>query len=224
MLAAQSLTSDEGWAGLVRQLAETTWTPLRLGYFTDDLVDAQRPGINAAQQCRTCWKRYSWLASDSGSPTEDDTTWRSSLAPRLPTEPPRLVMIGFSRRAYIAAGHPRAALADLGRSLLLDEERGDRQGIALRHSGIGQVHAHPEIADLVQAIWHLRTSAELMAALGDAMEHAGAVTYFAEVHLDAQQPDAALFALRRIEHVLTCCGSIRYRVHAYNRHGPRAPS
>jgi hypothetical protein len=53
-----------------------------------------------------------------------------------------------------------------------------------------------------------------MEALGDETAHARVVTYLAEAHVDAWQPDAALFTLRRIESVLASCGSLRYRGHA----------
>jgi tetratricopeptide (TPR) repeat protein len=54
-----------------------------------------------------------------------------------------------------------------------------------------------------------------MEALGDDAAHARVITYLAEVHVNARQPDAALFALRRIENALASCGSPRYRGHAY---------
>jgi tetratricopeptide (TPR) repeat protein len=106
-------------------------------------------------------------------------------------------------------------LEDLGSALPLDEQRGDRRSIALRHRRIGQAYAHPEIADYPQAIWHLREAAELMDALGDEAAHARVITYLAEVHVNARQPDAALFNLRRIDNTLASCGSARYRGHAY---------
>jgi hypothetical protein len=42
---------------------------------------------------------------------------------------------------------------DLGSALQLDEQRGDRRSIALRHRRIGQAYGHPDIADFPQAIW-----------------------------------------------------------------------
>lgn len=61
----------------------------------------------------------------------------------------------------------------------------------------------------------IHSIAERMEALGDEAAHARVITYLAEVHVHARQPDAALFALRRIEKVVASCGSPRYRGHAY---------
>jgi tetratricopeptide (TPR) repeat protein len=222
VLASQYLAAQEGWDGLVFQLAEVVWNPLRSSYFAADLVDTQQLGILAAQRCQHVLEAIFLTRLGFG---ETNRAHHDAAITSCTTAIERARTFGDSwvqaaalstrARAFTAAGKPRAALKDLGSALSLDELRGDRRSIALRHRRIGQAYAHPEIADFPQAVWHLREAAERMEALGDDTAHARVITYLAEVHVNARQPDAALFALRRIEHVLASCGSPRYRGHAY---------
>ena len=222
VLASQYLAAQEGWDGLVFQLAEVVWNPLRPSYFADDLVDTQQLGILAAQRCQHVLEAVFLTRLGFG---ETNRAHHDAAITSCTTAIERARAFGDSwvqaaglstrARAFTAAGKPRAALEDLGSALSLDELRGDRRSIALRHRRIGQAYAHPEIADFPQAIWHLREAAERMEALGDEAAHARVITYLAEVHVNARQPDAALFALRRIENVMASCGSPRYRGHAY---------
>jgi tetratricopeptide (TPR) repeat protein len=221
VLMAQCLAAEEGWDGLVYQFAEAAWNPLRLGYFADDVVNTQRLGTVAARQCGHLLEvvflaRLGLGESDRGR-HDAATTACTTAVDRATAFDTWVLASALSARAavFTGRGQPRAALADLAHALLLDEDRGDRYDIAVRHLSIGQAYAHPEIADFSQAVWHLRTSAELLEALDDPIEHARAITNLAEVHLNAQQPDAALFALRRIERAVTHCGSIRHQTHAY---------
>jgi tetratricopeptide (TPR) repeat protein len=222
VLASQYLAEQHGWDGLVFQLAEAVWNPLRPSYFADDLVETQQRGVAAAQRCQHVLEAVFLARLGFGETNrahheaaitactlafERATTFRDSWV--------QSTALSTRARAFTAAGQPRAALVDLGSALRLDEQRGDRRSIALRHRRIGQAYAHPEIADFPQAIWHLREAAETMEALGDETAHARAATYLAEAHVDAHQPDAALFTLRRIESTLASCGSLRYRGHAY---------
>ena len=47
-----SLATQQGWDGLVFQLAKAVWNPPRPSYFADDLVDTQRLGVAAAERCQ----------------------------------------------------------------------------------------------------------------------------------------------------------------------------
>ncbi|HEX5115964.1 MAG TPA: ATP-binding protein [Pseudonocardiaceae bacterium] len=222
VLASQYLAAEEGWDGLVFQLAEVVWNPLRPSYFADDLVNTQQLGIVAAQRCKHVLEAVFLTRLGFG---ESNRAHHDAAIAACATAIDRAKAIGDSwvlsaalstrARALTAAGQPRAALEDLGSALSLDEQRGDRRSVALRHRRIGQAYAHPDIADFPQAIWHVREAAELMDLLGDAAAHARAITYLAEVHVNARQPDAALFNLRRIEEFLSSYGSPRYRGHAY---------
>lgn len=226
VLASQHLAAQESWDGLVFQFAEAVWNPLRTSYFADDLVHTQQLGIRAAQRCKHVLEAVFLTRQGFG---ESNLSRHDAAVTACTTAIERAKAFGDSwvlsaglstrARAYTAAGKPRAALEDLSSALSLDEQRGDRRSIALRHRRIGQAYAHPDIADFPQAIWHMRAAAELAVALDDAMGHARAITYLAEVHVDARQPDAALFNLRRIEDVLAACGSLRYRGHAYTVKG-----
>jgi tetratricopeptide (TPR) repeat protein/DNA-binding transcriptional ArsR family regulator len=226
VLASQYLAAQEGWDGLVFQLAEVVWNPLRTSYFADDLVNTQQLGIQAAQRCKHVLEAVFLTRQGFG---ESNLAHHDAAVTACTTAIERAKAFADSwvlsaalstrARAYTAAGKPRAALEDLSSALDLDEQRGDRRSVALRHRRIGQAYAHPDIADFPQAIWHMRAAAELTDALGDAAAHARAITYLAEVHVDARQPDAALFNLRRIEDVLASCGSPRYRGHAYTVKG-----
>lgn len=222
VLTSQHLAAQEGWDGLVFQLAETVWNPLRPSYFADDLVHTQQLGILAAQRCTHVLEAVFLTRLGFG---ESNRSRHEAAVTACTTAIERAREFGDSwvlaaalstrARAFTAAGKPRAALEDLGSALLLDEQRGDRRSIALRHRRIGQAYAHPEIADFPQATWHLREAAEMMEALGDDIAHARVVTYLAEVHVEARQPDAALFALRRIGNAVASYGSPRYCGHAY---------
>lgn len=227
VLASQYLADQEGWDGLVFQLAEVVWNPLRPSYFADDLVNTQELGILAAQRCQHVLEAVFLTRLGFG---ETNRAHHDAAITTCTAAIERAITFGDSwvqaaalstrARAFTAAGKPRAALEDLGSALLLDEQRGDRRSIALRHRRIGQAYAHPEIADFPQAVWHLREAAERMEALGDEAAHARVITYLAEVHVSARQPDAALFALRRIENVLASCGSPRYPGACLHGHGP----
>ncbi|WP_147263861.1 hypothetical protein [Prauserella sp. PE36] len=221
VLASQYLAGQQGWDGLVFQLAEVVWNPLRPSYFADDLVQTQQLGIVSAQRCKHILEAVFLARLGFG---ESNRSHHDAAITACTTAIERATAFGDSwvqaaalstrARAFTAAGQPRTALQDLGSALLLDEQRGDRRSIALRHRRIGQAYAHPEIADFPQATWHLREAAELMEALGDESGHARVITYLAEVHVAARQSDAALFTLRRIENALASCGSSRYRGHA----------
>jgi tetratricopeptide (TPR) repeat protein len=222
VLAAQYLAAQHGWDGLVFQLAEVVWNPLRPSYFVDDLVDTQQLGVDAAQRCQHLLEAVFLARLGFGETNrahhEAAITACTRAFERASTFGDSWVQstaLSTRARALTAAGQPRAALVDLGSALTMDEQRGDRRSIALRHRRIGQAYAHPEIADFPQATWHLREAAEAMEALGDETAHARVVTYLAEAHVDARQPDAALFTLRRIESTLASCSSLRYRGHAY---------
>ncbi|WP_414939700.1 hypothetical protein [Amycolatopsis sp. cmx-11-51] len=52
VLASQYLAAQQGWDGLVFQLAEVVWNPLRPSYFAEDLVQTQQLGIVSAQHCK----------------------------------------------------------------------------------------------------------------------------------------------------------------------------
>jgi hypothetical protein len=52
VLASQYCAAQQGWDGLVFQLAEAVWNPLRPSYLADDLVDTQRLGMAAAERCQ----------------------------------------------------------------------------------------------------------------------------------------------------------------------------
>lgn len=222
VLASQYLAAQQRWDGLVYQLAEVVWNPLRPSYFADDLVATQQLGVDAAQRCQHPLEAVFLARLGFGETNrahhEAAITACTSAVERATTFGDAWVQsaaLSTRARAFTAAGQPRAALVDLGSALPLDEQRGDRRSIALRHRRIGQAYAHPEIADFPQAIWHLREAAKTMDALGDEMAHARVMTYLAEAHVNARQPDAALFTLRRIEGALASCGSLRYRGHAY---------
>jgi tetratricopeptide (TPR) repeat protein len=222
ILASQQIAAHEGWDGLVFQLAETVWNPLRPSYFADDLVHTQQLGIIAAQRCQHILEavflaRLGFGESNRGHHDEAITACTTAIECAAVVEDTWVLAAALSTRAraFTAAGRPRAALEDLGSALRLDEQRGDRRSMALRHRRIGQAYAHPEIADLPQAIWHLREAADMMESLGDDTAHARVITYLAEVHVEARQPDAALFTLRRIDDALGSCGSPRYQGHAY---------
>ncbi|MFD5089204.1 hypothetical protein ACFWMR_01290 [Amycolatopsis thailandensis] len=222
VLASQYLAAQQGWDGLVFQLAEAVWNPLRPSYFADDLVQTQELGIVSAQRCKHILEAVFLTRLGFG---ESNRAHHDAAITVCTTAIERATAFGDSwvqaaalstrARALTAAGQPRTALEDLGSALHLDEQRGDRRSIALRHRRIGQAYAHPEIADFPQATWHLREAADLMEALGDQSGHARVITYLAEVHVAARQPDAALFTLRRIDDTLASCGSSRYRGHAY---------
>ncbi len=222
VLASQYLAAQQGWDGLVFQLAEAVWNPLRPSYFADDLVQTQELGIVSAQHCKHILEAVFLTRLGFG---ESNRAHHDAAITACTTAIERATAFGDSwvqaaalstrARALTAAGQPRTALEDLGSALHLDEQRGDRRSIALRHRRIGQAYAHPEIADFPQATWHLREAADLMEALGDQSGHARVITYLAEVHVAGRQPDAALFTLRRIDDTLASCGSSRYRGHAY---------
>jgi tetratricopeptide (TPR) repeat protein len=222
VLASQYIAAQEGWDGLVFQLAEVVWNPLRPSYFAEELVHTQQLGIPAAQRCNHVLEAVFLARLGFG---ESNRSHHDAAMAACAMAVERAAAFGDSwvqatalstrARASTAAGRPRAALEDLGSALLLDEQRGDRRSIALRHRRIGQAYAHPEIADFPQATWHLREAAEMMEALGDEAAYARVITYLAEVHVNARQPDAALFALRRIDNALASGGSPRYRGHAY---------
>jgi tetratricopeptide (TPR) repeat protein len=222
VLASQYLAAQHGWDGLVFQLAEVVWNPLRPSYFADDLVDTQELGVAAAQRCRHVLEPVFLARLGFGETNrahhETAITACTSAIERATTFGDSWVQsatLSTRARAFTAAGQPRAALEDLGAALRLDEQRGDRRSIALRHRRIGQAYAHPEIADFLQAIWHFREAATAMEALNDETAHARVVTYLAEAHVAARQPDAALFTLRQVENALASCGSLRYRGLAY---------
>lgn len=208
--------------GLVFQLAEVVWNPLRPSYFADDLVHTQQLGIGAAQRCEHVLKvlflaRLGFSESNRGR-HEDAIGARTTAIEKaiaFGNDWVHAAALSTRARALTTAGKPRAALDDLGRALELDEQRGSRRNIGLRHRRIGQAYAHSAIADFVQAIWHVRESAAMMEALGDQAAHMRVITYLAETHVHAGQPDAMLFTLRRIDDRLTSCGSPRYRSHAY---------
>ncbi|ONI71178.1 hypothetical protein ALI144C_52670 [Actinosynnema sp. ALI-1.44] len=117
----------------------------------------------------------------------------------------------YSRRIGDRAS--RTELEDLGRALLLDEQRGDRRSIALRHRRIGQAYAHPEIADFPEPPG---TCAKPRpdGGPGGRIRPRPNDHLPCEVHVAPQQPDAALFTLHRIGNTLASCGSSRYRGHA----------
>jgi tetratricopeptide (TPR) repeat protein len=222
VLSSQRLAAQEGWDGLVFQLAEVVWNPLRTSYFADDLVRSQQLGIVAAQRCDHVLEgvfltRLGFGESNRGHHNEAITACTTAIkrATAFNDSWIQAAALSTRARALTAAGRPRAALEDLGIALRLDEQRGDRRSIALRHRRIGQAYAHPEITDLPEAIWHLREAADIMESVGDDTAHARVITYLAEIHVQARQPDAALFTLRRIDNVLASCGSPRYRSHAY---------
>jgi hypothetical protein len=76
-----SLATQQGWDGLVFQLAKAVWNPPRPSYFADDLVDTQRLGVAAAERCQhVLWRRCSLLVWDSVNPTVPITRRRSSPA------------------------------------------------------------------------------------------------------------------------------------------------
>lgn len=226
ILASQHHAAQEGWDGLVFQLAETVWNPLRAGYCADELVDTQQLGVNAARDCQhpleaVLYARLGFGETNRGRHDAAITACTTGLdrARVFGDVWAQATALSTRARAYTAADQPRRALIDLGRALVLDEERGDRRGIALRHRRIGQAYAHPQIADYAQALWHLREAAARTDAFGDQAAHVRVMTYLAGVHVEAGQPDAALFSLARFDDALTSSGSPRYRSHAHTIRG-----
>jgi tetratricopeptide (TPR) repeat protein len=221
VLASQDIARQHDWNGLVFQFAEVVWNPLRASYAADDLAHTQQLGIGAARHHEHVLEavflaRLGFAESNRGRHEQAIAACTEALERATTFDDPWIQSAALSTRAraFTKADDPRNALPDLAQALELDEHDGQRRSIALRNRRLGEAYAHPKIADYRQAIFHHRQAVEILDAIGDRTAHARAATYLAEAHVGAHQPDAALFALRRVQESLASCGLPLYRAHA----------
>lgn len=221
----------EGWHDLAFRLAEPVWSLCRHAGRHDDELATQMHCIEAAdhlpdeQQAlyrAVFHSRAAYALSSLQRHQEAISEAERGVELARQTDTPQALSTTLSvyGRALQFAGEPRAALESLEQALALAEQVEDTRSIALRHRRIGE--ALIQLDDIVAAINHFNTAAELMSAAGDDIGRARVLTFLGRALLDENEPARVAATVLPVLDVLEKCGCALYAAEALELLGEAA--
>lgn len=223
LIGMMNAAFEHGWYDLTWKLGEPLWSLCRFaGEHEDELAtqvlsllavdhlhDDQQSLRHAVFRARTAYALSTLHRYEEAVP---EAELAIELARQAGTPQVLSTALSVYGRALQFAGQPRAALENYESALALAEQVKDTRSIALRHRRIGEVLV--QLDDIVAAIDHLHTAAELMNAAGDDLGHARVVTFLGRALLEKNEHDRAAATVEPVLEMLEKSGCAFYEAEA----------